>query len=113
MSALIPLVVVVAVSWAYLAGLTTWALFRDDTLTGTGRFARVVLAWLFPLVAPLFMLRAIAEVSPLALPPPAFLRPVIWLLRIRARSGDNFSSADGSIDDGWSGLGSSHDQGHH
>lgn len=88
----------IALFATYLAVMTTFALVRDDTLSSVGRLARIVLAWLVPFVAPLFMLRSIAEVSPKALPPASLLRPARWLLKVRARKGNDLAAHDDSPD---------------
>jgi hypothetical protein len=69
----------VSVIAAYLALLATWSLSHDETLTRSGRVARVVLAWLVPIIGPMFLLRSAAELAPESLPAPAFTWPVRWL----------------------------------
>ena len=73
------IVVVVGVIAVYLALLATWSLSRDETLTRSGRVARVVLAWLVPVIGPMFLLKSAAELAPESLPASAFIWPVRWL----------------------------------
>jgi hypothetical protein len=67
---------------AYLALLATWALCRDPTLDGVGRIARIVLAWVLPIGAPVMLLRTVSEVAPESMPPRALVGPFAWLLYV-------------------------------
>jgi hypothetical protein len=96
----------------YAALLTTWSIVRDDTLTLIGKAARVVIAWCLPLVGPLFLLRAAAEIAPRSLPPRAFLVPLLPLVYIRTRQpNDPYYAEHDTL--GVSGGDIGHDQGDH
>ena len=66
----------------YLALLATWALWRDPTLDGVGRIARIVMAWVFPIGGPVVLLRTVSEVAPESMPPRALVGPFAWLLYV-------------------------------
>ena len=93
---LVGLGICIALFSAYLSIVATFALARDDTLSSAGRVARIVLAWFLPLVAPLIMLRSIAEVSAGSLPPLAPIKPTVWLLNVRARRVNDLAADDDS-----------------
>jgi tellurite resistance protein TehA-like permease len=103
----------VSVIAAYLALLATWSLSHDETLTRSGRVARVVPAWLVPIIGPMFLLRSAAELAPESLPAPAFTWPVRWLWAAgRPVRGDSGPGDAAGLDYG---VASHHDQtqGHH
>jgi hypothetical protein len=92
----------------YLAALATWSVARDETLERPGKAIRLLLAWVAPIVAPIFFLRAAAEFSPQTLPALRLLWPVRWLLTVHAPRGSDGSYVHADGTDGSWGLESDH-----
>jgi hypothetical protein len=97
----------------YLATLATWSLAHDDTLAGPNRLARVVLAWLLPLVGPMFILRAAAELAPRSLPAAIFTWPVKWLWATTPPVGGDSGPPDSEAINYGAGHSTDHSHGHH
>ena len=82
---LVVVMTVLAVAVTYASAVATGCIFRDDTISFTGKSLRVLGVWLFPLVGAMLVLRSAAELSPASLPDRQWLSPLRLLIYVKPR----------------------------